>query len=300
DSGYEKPFLTGLTDLKIDAASGDGEKDSETSKPKESGSPKVQPVPSGDRSAIPAEDRPMFATPREVLDHIAQCDRQQDFAGFVSVIGDDEALRLAGMMLQTVVSFESVSGLVEQLGAVDESFTSTLKLFRVILDRYRAREPSPEATAAYQRMQGAAANSTFIQLFKKSPVDEQVWTPESYSRHLRTAAGILTDARKFLAEMLRVTKALEADEPESDGKEPRAANPKKWDIQVKGDQAVATSLPAAENDKQKKSQTVELRRENGRWYISSMITDEEILQAVQSARSDEASPAPNETPRPSP
>ncbi|MCA9210566.1 MAG: hypothetical protein KDA55_19545, partial [Planctomycetales bacterium] len=67
-----------------------------------------------------------------------------------------------------------------------------------------------------------------------------------------------------------------------------------------GDQAVATSLPAAENDKQKKSQTVELRRENGRWYISSMITDEEILQAVQSARSDEASPAPNETPRPSP
>lgn len=228
-------------------------------------------------------------SPQAVLDTLRRCREQKDYAGFVSLLSDEEAARMTGIMLQSAVSFAQMIGLLEKSPnpAANPDLLELQKL-NAIVDRYTDEDPDVKAQDSFHQIAAIGERQIAVQIpgAEASQIPLPDWNAEQYSLHLRTAARVISDQRSFLADMM---KAMEEFNPSPE--KPAVPN---WRLEVNGDQAVATAAAESKNVGFMTPATTQFRKVDGHWRISSLISDEQLMKLIQASGSSERT----ETPKP--
>jgi hypothetical protein len=220
---------------------------------------------------------PEQASPQAVLDAWENCLTAKDYERFVALLSDDEADRMAGMLIQSMQSMSLMLGLMEQSDAnFDDQQTQQIRAILYEISQHKRANPPPSALAAMEKVtnilpavfyqMGAASNGT--------PLEPPRLTASEYAALLRQASGILTDSRAFCVAMLKAASAMDKDDSNSQ------PIPSQWKIEVDGTRAIATQAAMPVDQTITETSQVTLVLENGRWTISQLGSDEELLQAV--------------------
>jgi hypothetical protein len=220
---------------------------------------------------------PEQASPQAVLDAWENCLIAKDYERFVVLLSDDEADRMAGMLIQSMQSMSLMLGLMEQSDAnFDDQQTQQIRAILYEISQHKRANPPPSALAAMEKVtnilpavfyqMGAASNGT--------PLEPPRLTASEYAALLRQASGILTDSRAFCVAMLKAASAMDKDDSNSQ------PIPSQWKIEVDGTRAIATQAAMPVDQTITETSQVTLVLENGRWTISQLGSDEELLQAV--------------------
>ncbi|MEQ9411741.1 MAG: thioredoxin domain-containing protein [Fuerstiella sp.] len=233
---------------------------------------------------------PAFSTPQELVDYLQQPDGDDDavmFDRYMEVMTDDEIDRYSGLMLRTVSMMQMAVGLYAALGTENggleaAEFVKMVGQMNLIVQKFKRDVHSPEAHAAYQEICTGINMTQLFQQNPPNPTGQKVGAAE-YSKKLRTAAGVLTDSRQFLSEIMTAMQALATEQAESTDEGPQAQAPADWQIVVNGDtaSAVNTSAGTTEPNALQLPPTMELVKVGNTWKISSLIPDKVILDIQQ-------------------
>ncbi|MEZ6138717.1 MAG: hypothetical protein R3C53_27850 [Pirellulaceae bacterium] len=220
---------------------------------------------------------PEHASPQAVLDAWEECMIAKDYERFVALLSDDEADRMAGMLIQSMHSMSLMLGLMEQSDAdLNDEQTQQIRGILAEVSQYKRANPPPSAVAAMEKVVYILPN-LFYQLGATSngkPLEPPRLTAAEYAALLRQASGILTDSRAFCVAMLKAASAMDEDDDDSH------PIPSQWKIEVDGTRAIATQAAVPVDQTTTKTRQVTLVLEHGRWMISQLGSDEELLQAV--------------------
>lgn len=233
-----------------------------------------------------AESNPLRDTPEAVLNLLQRYGEADDYENFVGLLTDEEADRFAGMLLQSANIMGTVSQLVANASPNDPQLAK-LSQITSIAAQHRRQGPSVEALAAYEALSVRSLSGIFAQFGASSaqpPVESLNAT--DYSKQLRLSAGILKDPRVFSAEMMLVMSKMNPKDRTKPSKSP------KWKIEITGDTAVATSeLEPAQTNGFLTSSSVDLQKIEGQWWISSLMSDENILEFAKGGTVTQSQPA---------
>lgn len=219
---------------------------------------------------------PEHASPQAVLDAWERCMIAKDYERFVALLSDDEANRMAGMLIQSMQSMSLMIQLIQNSDAdMSDDQTQQIKVILAEVHRYMRANPPPPAVAAMERLTNILP-SVFYQMGATSngkPLQPPNLTATEYAALLRQASGILTDSRAFCVAMLKAASAMQKE----DHSQPI---PSQWKIEIEGSRAIATQTAEPLEQTVTKTRQVTLVVEDGRWMISQLGSDEELMQAV--------------------
>jgi len=222
-----------------------------------------------------------LASPEATLDQMTQYGNAKDYHGLVSLLTDQEAARMSGLMMMSATSLLTIQGLVTSAaGDVDVPEDLPVDHVASVMQKYIRKDAPPEALSAFRALTTKAAGLIVGQIPGAS-IDSQdsslpADTPEELSQLLLAAADALSDQRAFCAEMLE---ALDQVSP-SENKDQTPS----WQITQSEDAAVAvdTRPEASEGDTSTMAGSieVELQRVDGRWLITRLISDDQLQQML--------------------
>lgn len=242
---------------------------------------------------------PTFATPQELVDYVTRLnaeaseDEVATMDQMFDLVTDDEINRFAGLMLRTTSMMQMAAGLGAAFGSSDGSdgndqrqqmaaFLQAVGRMNLIVDKYRHKNPAPEALAAYQEIAGGLNLSM---LFQGAAPTTTVTTDE-YSQKLRLAAGVLNNPKAFLSEIMKEMQTIEATQSAADGKASGSKVKPDWQLTVNGESAFAidqSAKPEASNtlNLTGTTQRMDLIKVGDTWKISSLIPDNVIIEMQQ-------------------
>lgn len=218
-----------------------------------------------------------FQSPEALLDYMTDCLLKEDFANFMQLLTDDEAKRIAGLMLQSAYSIMTVSGIAAKDLPESVEQNPHLAAFAGIgsvLQSSMRSDASPEAEAAFEQL---AFRATQANLTGGSGTPLEL-NPDDYSQLLKTAAGVLKDDRIFVAEVSKALMALNSKSQVSDFVPSRPT----WTIVIDGDVAIATDTRkiVESSGNVNLSGPLELKRIGGYWKVSKLISDKALREAA--------------------
>ncbi len=218
---------------------------------------------------------PAYAeSPQAVLDAMERFTAAKDYDGLVSLMTDDEADRMAGMLMHSMSMMNSTLALMEtSTDTIDDS--EQIRSIIASGDRFKRPNPSAEATAALQQLISILP-SVFYQLgatIHGKPLERPNLTAKEYATLLRQASGVLTDKRAYSAAMMKVASAMEGESEDE-------AIKSEWKIEIDRIRATATQMAQPVDRTTNKTAKVELEVEDGLWKISKLVSDEEMMQTL--------------------
>jgi hypothetical protein len=230
-----------------------------------------------------------LSTPQSTLDYMHRYSLAHP-GGFPAECYTDEAiLELSGMMLQNLAMMSAMSQIAVQAGGVIGAsdgvpvVSEFSPAFHIQVDALLIAQmlptPPEHANKAFEMLAKLTFENTSSNAKSLIKVD----------RHLiRLAAGVLRSPKEFLplaSKLLTTFGENDADVTKSKKATQKQPNAK---ITVNGDEATATFI-SGENDSApspfNSPRVTKLRRIDGRWLISEILTDEEISQMQSSLSS---------------
>ncbi len=218
-----------------------------------------------------------FQSPEALLDYMTDCLLKEDFANFIQLLTDDEAKRIAGLMLQSAYSIMTVS----EIAAKDSSESvkqnpqqAAFAGIRSVLQSSMRNDASPEAEAAFEQLNVRATQAILTGGSGTAPE----FNPDDYSQLLKTAAGVLKDDRTFLGEISKALMALNSKSQVSNSVPSRPT----WTIVIDGDVAIATDTrkTAESSGNVSPFERLELKRIGGYWKVSKLISDKALREVA--------------------
>ncbi|QDV57631.1 hypothetical protein [Rosistilla oblonga] len=216
-----------------------------------------------------------FRTPLSVLEAMERCLKEKDYEAYVGLFSDEGAELLAGMLLQSMTMMGNMLGLMEATGQSPEE-TQQIKSIVENCNRFMRSNPTSESVAAM----GKLASMLPPVLFQLgaigpdgTPVKPPQFAPGEYAQVLRQSSGMLTDPRVFCVTMLDVVSAMEANE--NDNQQTVASE---WKLVIDGIRATATQKSLPIDQTVCKTESVEMHLEDGRWKISQIGSDAELME----------------------
>ena len=264
----------------------------------------IQSVRIEDREAAARNPLPNFATPRELLDYLEKAKSSDDatvkLRTLIELMDQDEQSRFAGVCLQTASLVRSASKLAEGFSALapDGQNAELIRVGReleTLVKEARLSKPPRKAQAAYESI-----SASDISMFQLMLNVQAVGTPTPavdanvYSAKLRKAAGVLKDPTQFSIDFVTLMSEFENSDEEKETKEDK--KPVDWQITVEGDRAtiidrsggVASTVGAIGA-----TSRMELVKTGDTWKISSMMTDEMIVELQQGMKASTKSGKPD-------
>ncbi len=227
-----------------------------------------------------------LATPQATLDYLHRYSLAHP-DGFPAECYTDEAiLELSGMMLQNLSAMSAISQIALQTGGVIGEnngvpvVSSASPAFHIqveaMLKEQMLPTPPESANKAFETLATLTFGSKSSNAASLVLADRQL---------IRLAAGVLKSPREFLPAASKLLETLgETDLDVTKSKEADRTQPKA-DIAINGDEATATLLSSG-NDSSlsplSAPRITKLRRIDGRWLISEILSDEEIAQMQSS------------------
>ncbi|WP_417731469.1 hypothetical protein [Rosistilla oblonga] len=216
-----------------------------------------------------------FRTPLSVLEAMERCLKEKDYEAYVGLFSDEGADLLAGMLLQSMTIMGNMLGLMEATGQSPEE-TQQIKSIVESCNGFMRSNPTSESIAAM----GKLASMLPPVLFQLgaigpdgTPVKPPQFAPGEYAQVLRQSSGMLTDPRVFCVAILDVVSAMEANE--NDNQQTVASE---WKLVIDGIRATATQKSVPIDQTVCKTESVQLHLEDGRWKISQIGSDAELME----------------------
>ncbi|WP_145099719.1 hypothetical protein [Rosistilla carotiformis] len=244
-----------------------------------------------------------FRTPQAVLESMERFSKEKNYEAYVSLLSDEGAELLAGMLLQSMTMMGNMLGLMEATGQSPEE---TLQIKSIVenCNRFMRSNPTSESVAAMGKL-ASMLPPVFFQLGATgpdgTPVKPPQFAPGEYAQVLRQSSGMLTDPRSFCATMLDAASAMVdvAGAMEVKGDDTQQSVASDWKIVIDGIRATATQQALPIDQTVCKTKSVELHVENGRWKISQRGSDDELMEfagATTLQPSESAAIAPSNSP----
>lgn len=278
---------------------------------------KLQLAPTATEQSRPiklTQSVPTFATPQELVDFVNSINADESQYGpatmelLFDLATDDEIKRFSGLMLRTTSMMQMVAGLGAAFGNSDgpdgnderqqmAAFLQAVGRMNLIVDKYRHKNPAPEALAAFQEIAGGLNLSM---IFRNALPTAAIGADE-YSQKLRLAAGVLDDPKLFVLELLKEMQSLEATQASADGGVSGSKVKPQWEVTVNGDTAHAVNVSAKPETSNTlnltgTTQSMDLVRVGDTWKISSLIPDRVIIEMQQGLTVTESSAPANTQP----
>lgn len=244
-----------------------------------------------------------FRTPQAVLESMERFSKEKNYEAYVSLLSDEGAELLAGMLLQSMTMMGNMLGLMEATGQSPEE-TRQIKSIVENINRFMRSNPTSESVAAMGKL-ASMLPPVLFQLGATgpdgTPVKPPQFAPGEYAQVLRQSSGMLTDPRSFCATMLDAASALVdvAGAMEVKGDDTQQSVASDWKIVIDGIRATATQQALPIDQTVCKTKSVELHVENGRWKISQRGSDDELMEfagATTLQPSESAAIAPSNSP----
>ncbi len=261
----------------------------------------------GDSQRIGANDHesainliPNFTTPQELLNYLEKVKSGDDdkilMRTFADLMDQDEQHRFAGVCLRTASMIQSASKFVSGMSALSPDGQNA-ELIRVgrelesLVQEARLSKPPRQAQAAYESICFSEI-SIFQLMLNSQAADSPTPTVDAgvYSAKLRKAAGVLKDPIQFTIDF--VTLMSDFDNSDEKKESRKAKKPSQWDISVDGNRAtiIDRSGEAAPTvGTIGTTNRMELVKTGDTWKISSMITDEMIIELQQGMKASKSS-----------
>ena len=216
------------------------------------------------------------ASPNAVLEAMERYSKERDYQALVGLLTNEETQRLAGLLLQQSFMMKTMLALMD---STPDPVQGSEPIQAIInsTDRFMRHDPSPESLAAYRTLTQMLPSFVY-QLGATDDKGNTLQRPNRSAKELselyRKASGVLTDARAFCSETLRSVSETEANSA------PAKTIPSQWDIVVDGDHAIATQMAKPVDQTISKNPTVEMRAVSGRWKISQLFNDSQLMTAA--------------------
>ncbi|WP_417744137.1 hypothetical protein [Rosistilla oblonga] len=230
-----------------------------------------------------------FRTPLSVLEAMERCLKEKDYEAYVGLFSDEGADLLAGMLLQSMTIMGNMLGLMEATGQSPEE-TQQIKSIVESCNGFMRSNPTSESVAAM----GKLASMLHPVLFQLgaigpdgTPVKPPQFAPGEYAQVLRQSSGMLADPRVFCAAILDAVSAMDANE--NDNQQTVASE---WKLVIDGVRATATQKSLPIDQTVCKTKSVELHVENGRWKISQIGSDAELMEFAGATTLQPSQPSP--------
>lgn len=247
-----------------------------------------QPNANEDAESAAEDLVPDFASPQELFDFLEKIrletttDRLKGVRILLKMLDKDELDRFAGAMMRTASMLSSASTFAKSFRALSPNGENE-EMIRIgdelteFLNESRLKNPPSAAVVAANQI-SSSPMSFFMLAFSQGPGESQTSTDAvSYSKKLRTAAKVLKNPRQFVIGFLK----LMAEFPGS--RDEPIMKPSDWQITIDGDKAVAVdqAMSTPQSSQLFSANRFELTKVGNTWKISSMISDEMILELQQ-------------------
>lgn len=218
---------------------------------------------------------PDTVSPQAAIAAMERYGRAKDFKGYASVLTDDEADRFAGMLMQSLSMTTTLMSLAPQSGQGAAAEAGQISEMQQILAKFMKPEPPDDAMIAYKGLSTTIMSGLFSQMgatVEGQPVQAARLSAEDLKDQMRISAGVLTDARGFVAAVLNVASSSSDDKSETEATESQ------WTFAITGDVAVARRAQPASPSSAMLSTEIRLQRVRGEWKIAQLGSDEELLK----------------------
>ncbi len=227
-----------------------------------------------------------LSTPQATLEYLHRYSLTHP-GGFPAECYTDEAiLELSGMMLQNLAMMSALSQIALQTGGViGESngvpvVSDTSPAFHILVETLLKEQmlpkPPESADKAFELLAKLTFGSDSSNPTASVQVDRQL---------LRLAAGVLKSPKEFLPAASKLLETFGKTDADVTKSKEAVQTPPKADIAINGDEATATFLRSsnvASPSPLSAPRVTKLRRIDGRWLISEILSDEEITQLQSS------------------
>lgn len=218
---------------------------------------------------------PDAVSPQAAIAAMERYGRARDFKSLVGLLTDDEANRYAGMLIQSVSMTATMMGMAQQSETPLVADSGPYAAMQQSLQKYMKLDPPAEAAAALEELSTKIMSGFFSQLgatIDGKPVEKSELSANELSDLMRKSAGVLTDARGFVVELLQTTASFSGqDKPETG-----VVEDSEWTFEITSDMAVARRSGSTSNVMN--SPEIKLQMIRGEWRISQMGTDDELLK----------------------
>ncbi len=217
-----------------------------------------------------------FDTPQELLAFMIKCSESNDYDSYVSLLTDDAARDLAGMLLLGANSMTAQIALVTNehgAAAAAQMVTPATQTVQEVL----ARWSKPNPTAEQREVLENSLSTTLTLAFSGAAPDPGA--VRAYLQSIRTLAEQITDHRQFAVEMMQAFSQVGSSYPIF-GNSGQTLTSQVQD--ESGDLATVTiaawdKTPATGSNGQSYTPTsitqIQLQRFNGHWLISNLLDE---------------------------
>ena len=220
---------------------------------------------------VASTPQPSFVTPQELLAFLIKCSESNDYESYVSLLTDDAARDLAGMLLLTAnIMMAQVDSDTKEYGeeAMSELMTSPFKTIPEAL----AHWSKPELTVQQKRvLENSRSTAPVMEFSGNGPNADDIGV---YLPTIRTLAESITDHRKFAIEMMQALSQVGGTYPIFGNSGQTLTS----EVQEEsGDQATAIIYALDKTSESISTGTtytwspLQLQRIDGRWLISNLL-----------------------------
>ena len=222
---------------------------------------------------VASTPQPSFVTPQELLAFLIKCSESNDYESYVSLLTDDAARDLAGMLLLTAnIMMAQVDSDTKEYGeeAMSELMTSPFKTIPEAL----AHWSKPELTVQQKRvLENSRSTAPVMEFSGNGPNADDIGV---YLPTIRTLAESITDHRKFAIEMMQALSQVGGTYPIFGNSGQTLTS----EVQEEsGDQATAIIYALDKTSESISTGTtytwspLQLQRIDGRWLISNLLDE---------------------------
>lgn len=148
---------------------------------------------------------PDNVSPQAVIAAMERYGLEKDFKGVVRLLTEDEANRYAGMLIQSVSMTATMMGIAQKSDSTPGADFGPYAAMQQTLAKFMKPDPPKEAAVALEELSTTVMSSFFSQVGAQidgKPVQKSSLSVNELSDRMRKSAGVLTDARGFVAELL--------------------------------------------------------------------------------------------------
>lgn len=235
---------------------------------------------------------PQFSSPQAAVEAMERFAQTKDWDRYVEMLADEEAQRIAGMIMEMVSMMENYQEMGD--GKLPDGSNELASVAQLIYRSMR-RDPPAEALAAMERLSNILTQFIYeigAMSGDGKPLRRPDLSETEHSELLRASSGMLSDPRAFIVAALKTLKGLCPDRENI-----VASN---WIFEVDQNEATATQSAKPIEQTRLGTSLVALRMDNGRWKIVKFEPDEEVMQKLRGPFVIGKSQVPNAEPATSP